>query len=78
MTSTQRSSWVLFHFFVLFVVSYALGVFFLHITVSLCKYKVNPKESSGSRSDSSTMVSQDGVIVRGRSMVRWAIEPVKF
>ena len=41
MTSTRSSSWVLFHFFTLFVVSYALGVFFLHITVSLCKDKVS-------------------------------------
>ena len=37
---TQRSSWILFHFFVLFGASYALGVLFLHITVSLCKDKV--------------------------------------
>lgn len=38
--SSQRSSWILFHFFVLFGASYALGVLFLHITVSLCKDKV--------------------------------------
>lgn len=44
MASTQRSSWILFHFFVLFVVSYAVGVLFLHITVSLCKYKVTNME----------------------------------
>lgn len=43
--STQRSRWILFHFFVLFGASYALGVLFLHITVSLCKDKVRKHKS---------------------------------